>query len=501
MPTPAVRTLLLMGGATAFDWYVDSVNGNDAYDGQSPDRAKATFAAVSPIRAGQRIGLARGSSWREQLTISVNNVRVQAYGSGSAPLLDCSDVVPNASFAKTGGLTNVYEIEVDPATAATKTWVNAWEDGTFLTRADDVADCDATPGSYFPSADTGTDPITLYIHASDSSDVTANGKLYEYSARQYGLTCYGASGCVIDGLRTRRNLHENGSLEIGVRGTVLNCTAEEGSKHNVYLRTGCRVVNCIADGAYNNGQPITLFVHNEGTPSNEGVSYENCTAQLDAISVSSVGFSGHNNVSGSFGAVTYTNCTAINCATGFAGLDFSTATFTGCLAEDCTFGFRADVAATLTFTGCQYKNDSATNCRAIYTNVEGATLVIDGLRVCTDVSVSGGAIHCLHNATVTLTGSTFKMTTGATRGVFTVAANKTAMLTASGNIYDGMIRVVDYPGTATLNLTSNNNTFCQTTLRNRIAGTDHTTVAAYQAATSQDADSIVGSGSGDAACT
>jgi hypothetical protein len=131
------------------DWYVDSKNGKDTNIGGSPDQAFAIIAILQEVlKEGQSVGLARGSHWREQLTITQDGIKVIAYGSGDKPILDCSDDLDNASFIKTSGYQNVYELNISPDLGSSKTWMRAWEDAQSLLRASSVAECDTTPGSF-----------------------------------------------------------------------------------------------------------------------------------------------------------------------------------------------------------------------------------------------------------------------------------------------------------------------------------------------------------------
>src|ERR1035441_4092157 len=225
-----------------FDWYVDSVHGDDSYSGKSSARPLKTIAGVlgQPIRSGQQIGLAAGSSWREQLIIPTANVTVAAYGAGPKPLLDCSEAIAAGAWAKTPVQTSVYQSNVPLDWDIGKTFVSVWEDGARLVRATSVANCDATPGSYFPSAES-TSPITLYVHAADHSNPSSNGKLYEYSRRRHGLDPSAHPGCTFRGIWTRRNAHQDGSLLCADRN--YDCLATEGSYHNIYLGPGCYLEN------------------------------------------------------------------------------------------------------------------------------------------------------------------------------------------------------------------------------------------------------------------
>ncbi|HVX66117.1 MAG TPA: hypothetical protein VHA11_05935, partial [Bryobacteraceae bacterium] len=88
-------------------WYVDSVLGDDANSGTGPQSALRTIAALEArIAEGDRVGLARGSAWREQFTLPAGRVEVVAYGTGAKPLLDCSDPVGAEAWSQAPGYQN-----------------------------------------------------------------------------------------------------------------------------------------------------------------------------------------------------------------------------------------------------------------------------------------------------------------------------------------------------------------------------------------------------------
>lgn len=87
------------------DWstayYVDNLTGSDSNSGTSPSTAWRTIARVNQasFAPGDRILFKRGGVWREQLTISVagmpgNPILFDAYGTGSAPVISGSDLLP-----------------------------------------------------------------------------------------------------------------------------------------------------------------------------------------------------------------------------------------------------------------------------------------------------------------------------------------------------------------------------------------------------------------------
>jgi parallel beta-helix repeat protein len=82
-------------------YYVDNLAGNDSNSGTSPSTAWKTITRVNraSFAPGDQILFKRGGVWREQLTISSagmpgNPILVDAYGSGNAPLISGSDLLP-----------------------------------------------------------------------------------------------------------------------------------------------------------------------------------------------------------------------------------------------------------------------------------------------------------------------------------------------------------------------------------------------------------------------
>lgn len=285
------------GGRAQRPWHVDSVSGSDGNRGKAPGDALRTIAAVIPkIRAGDTVALARGSHWRESFLIPADRVSVVAYGGGNRPLLDCSDPIAAGAWSKTAGLTNVYQATVDLEGNDSPLFFSAWESDVRLVRASSTAECDATAGSYYPSADGGS-PIVLYIHASDASNPGSNGKAYEYSSRRFGLQ--GGNSISVSGIHTRRNLHCNGSLSVYANGLLTDCVASEGSKHNVYVGPGTVLTNVEADRGYFTGDAM-MVVHNGSGVANANVTYINCSAH-DFTGPSAAGFGGHTNDGSKFG--------------------------------------------------------------------------------------------------------------------------------------------------------------------------------------------------------
>ena len=386
-------------------WYVNSVSGNDANSGRSAGAALRTIAAVLPrIGPGDSVGLARGSCWREQFTVPADRVQVIAYGAGNPPLLDCSDPIASAAWSKTPAATSVYQTSVTHDVAIGKTFIACWENGAELQWKTSVADVDATPGSYTLADTTWSppSPVTLYVHASDGSIPALNGKLYEYSSRSNGLTASGRTGCLIEGIQTRRNLHNDGSLILGPSTTAINCLATDGQYHNVFVSPGCRLTNVVASGAYH-PSAMGLFIWNPAA-NGEDIYFENCQALLATYTTGmGGGFGGHG--TGALGTVTFKNCTTQNCDLGLAGGLATNLVITGChTVGPCSYPINGDPTTTTSLTVTNFTADSVST-RLISQFANGATVTLNGVTATSTNSACGVFLNGLSNVNLTISGS------------------------------------------------------------------------------------------------
>lgn len=282
------------------DYYVDSENGDDDNDGKSPQTAVASIAKVlSMLQEGQTVGLASGSHWREHFVVTYNNIKLVAYGAGEKPIIDASDVVPSASWSKTAGRSNVYQISVSPEWGMFN-WLNAWCNDAFLTRADDLASCDNTPGSYYPSGLSGT--ITLYIHPPGSTDPRTDGKTYEYTQRPHSISVRSPiyHGTELHGIHARRNLVEVGSVVLDKRCKIINCLISDGSKHNIYVGEGSYLADTICRNAYYGTQNFAFFVFYTAEGTGQDVTVINCRAENTTGVLQPNGTGFHAHTSGGF---------------------------------------------------------------------------------------------------------------------------------------------------------------------------------------------------------
>lgn len=350
-----IKAVILSGGKP-FDYYVDSVNGDDSYDGRSSATAFATLSALDgKITNGSKIGIAKGSHLRGKLEAVAggvngvkNNLTIDAYGSGARPIIDGSDIIAALAWSATGGTTNVYQAAVTLDAGYSDQFARVWEDDVRLVAVANTAACDAAAGSYYASANTGA--ITLYVHATDSSDPGASGKVYEYNQRGCCLRTEG-SGWKISNIETRRQLGGGGSIALGGElHTITDVICRDGTKHNLIYGDGCTLTNVQAIDAYYGATSGTLFVFNQTSPGGKGVTHTNCSASLPntkTITTLATGFYGHVNIGGTFGTVTYNGCTTVDCYYGFNGQD-ATLIYNDCTVTGSNYAVQVQALGSIT---------------------------------------------------------------------------------------------------------------------------------------------------------
>ena len=263
--------LSLRKGGTAsgdiFDIFVDSVGGDDLNSGtkRSEPLQTLTAALAAAPSSRARIGLKRGSFWRESLDLStITSPRVGAYGTGNPPRISGTDVF--SSWSKTAGRTNVYQTSVTYESGGR---ITVYEDDILLERVADEATCDSTPGSFVKLLANTAGTSTLKIHASDSGNPSSNGKIYEVSVRRNGI--YGVDNTIVSGIQTEKAISNNGSTDLVNRTNciVSKILAANGTKHNLGIGAGF-AEDCIvylADDVTSeepSSNPFVAFV-NDGT--------------------------------------------------------------------------------------------------------------------------------------------------------------------------------------------------------------------------------------------
>lgn len=211
------------GGGPPFDRYLDSATGSDSNDGLTPATAKLTFAGITQA-ANMRIGIAKGSTFREAISITSANVRLGTYGTGARPAFFGSTEV-TTEWTNTSG--DVWSTAL--ASSPTNLYLVADYSRTGITKLTKNTSTPTTPGAdqwghssstlYVNSA---TDPNTLHYervtaastHAISVSaaDVTIEG-IGAFMATSNGISV-GADRC------TLRDCDASANANDGINGVV-----------------------------------------------------------------------------------------------------------------------------------------------------------------------------------------------------------------------------------------------------------------------------------------
>lgn len=266
-------------GAGAFypdyDIYVDSLSGSDANDGLTRATALQTLGAAqtAAIAAGNgvSIGLRRGSSWREQLSLDpLTGVTVAAYGAGNAPKIDASEVATGWTQPDAATYPNVWSVSWTTTMVGANYGIQAFEDGAVLANVASLAAVNSTPGrTYIATTLTGND--TIYLHTSGSDNPNTNGMVYELNKRPSAITTstVGAETLTVEGIDTLKPGWFSGSVVTGDGASIKKTIAQDSVDHSLLIAGGS-VEDSISIGAsprYGAGASVLLvaFTSTPGT--------------------------------------------------------------------------------------------------------------------------------------------------------------------------------------------------------------------------------------------
>lgn len=217
-------------------WFVDSVNGSNAYDGRTEDTPLKTIAAVlaKPIADGDGVSLARGSHWRETLSVPVDNFRLDTFGrlSDPPPILDGSDIIASGWVRHDPGTyPDVWSQVLVPdgpvTTASERTML--FENGTMLPYQSSIANVQANGG--WTSSDRAGLSQTVYFKS--VADPNTSGAVYEFTIRNYAVNGHEST------LGVTRRATLSGPFELrNCRGHYNALSGGVGSQRRFYIANG-----------------------------------------------------------------------------------------------------------------------------------------------------------------------------------------------------------------------------------------------------------------------
>jgi len=411
------------------DYYVD------ASAAAGGDGSLATpFDALDDLPTlndGDVVALASGETYTGTVTLDSNG-GVYRYGSGAKPIIDCGVTFTSGSWSATAGQTNVYEQDVTIELHSSNSFVNVLEDGAHMTRVADVATCDSTAGSFTVSVDTGSGDttVTVYTHPTGSTDPTSNGSTYRYSRYLHGVTVKSINdtGVTADGVHSRLQSHQDGSIKLYDTSTIRHCKCEFGSKHNVFTGDASTVLDCDIVEAYIN-ESFTMLVIYAVSAGGGDLTVRDCYLSLTTYDSNAVGFFAHTG-SGTFGDVEASRIYADNIELAIDPSEHSGLTVSYCILTDVNRGVRVRDAGSV--SDCTITARSDADNQAVVFDSVGTTSVTN----CTISWVqTGGILLSTSSINLTVTGCTFDM--GATGASTARGINLTGggTLTHTDNIY------------------------------------------------------------------
>ncbi len=511
----------------AYTYYVDSVNGSDSNPGTSPSLAFKNITALPTINAGQSVGLASGSYWRQELAAIANNVKITSYGSGALPILDGSDVVANATFTKTGGYTNVYNTAtLTFGYSGANAWINVWETGgagdsatgKFLQNVASIALVDSTSCSYYISGMTTSGTPTsaaIYIHSCDGTSPIANGYTYEYANRRSAVYINGTNG-IITGIEGRKSAVTSGPFDIadGSSGhfTLNNVIARDCNDHCIVAGGGTTVENSLLIDGYWSTLNATLLVFYEPTASGQQNSSVNNIFQFDQAIANSAGMTGiisHTGDSSTMAQINSTNDWFI-AKNGTAGYGFSVQ-YTSLLnivgAHASQMSQFVSAFTNISVSNTQAVSDASSNTQYI-AQANNLTLTFSGDQTCT--SNDAHQVGFGTGMTINDSGSTWYLK-APYASTFDTFEGSSAALTINNDTFDNNIAFVMYPynlyGTSatftggTTSGTANSYNATDNTTRFVLNNTTYNSLSAWQTAVNPQDSSAVTTRSGAGACT
>lgn len=176
-------------GPVTYDYYVDSVSGNDANPGTQASPFKTIAQATTALAtAGTSLGLVKGSYWREMFTVPRTGFRIGVVGSGAPPVFDGADVITGTwTQPDAANQPNVWSIVVTRALGSATEYIGYWEGGVRPRYATNATTDLQANGGWRASNRTTANP-TIYIKA--AADPNSDGIVREYTRRAHGIVAH-----------------------------------------------------------------------------------------------------------------------------------------------------------------------------------------------------------------------------------------------------------------------------------------------------------------------
>jgi hypothetical protein len=475
-----------------------STSGNNSNDGLSEAAPKQTLAAAaSATSSGDTIYLKRGDTWQEGFGASgASGKHFRAYGptTSARPLIDGTSSV--TAWSLTGTATYTASVVLSETNATTE-WPLVLEDGVLLKRQTSLPNCEANPGSYYIASTTmASSPVSVVVHATGSGNPTSNGKAYRVTTRVFGI--YGAS--TIADIEARGFGHNDGSL-VGL-GNVARCKVYGGGKHLCKDYVAISYAQAIDAHFQTTSGATTHFVIQQDNGTGLTARYSRCYAKQSngqTINTGQVGFYSHDSVGlRGYDRTDFIDCASVGIMTGFNS-DSATVSALRCYTKNA--GYPWSGSRVLTVDSCRAQQFSAQD--VVLTLAMTSATITNTLIThdATTADTSNACLRTLGGATpVTLENCTFVFSAPASTsnccGLFDRNAVGTGGITMNRCINLGA-KNFKYNIVAPTTYVGDYNVFgaytpagVGTEIRALLGTTAYTTLATWQAATSQDSNSV-----------
>ncbi len=182
-----------------------------------PGETYETFAALGAavVLVGDDIVDGGNNTFREKWTIQTSGTEGHPITFQNATISG-AQIIANVGFTKVGGYTNVYAVSFNlDAFGGTNLEPMVWENDQRLTEQSYVGYVDANPGSFYYIQGT----TTMYIHASDSSSVISNTKVYEFPLTTENIQTNNQEYLVFDNTDCTKTSGDDGNSVGGISET------------------------------------------------------------------------------------------------------------------------------------------------------------------------------------------------------------------------------------------------------------------------------------------
>ena len=484
----------VVGSATTnIKTYYISNNGLDTNNGLTHLTPFKTIAkALTLISDYTTLKFECGSIFYEPLVYQHSNLTFESYGVGNKPVIDGSSVIatPTLVSGNVYTTTNTYNTST---TSSIRPMI--LENGVPMQPVGTQAECEALANSYVALVGDGVvnGTYSIMFHTSDSVSPLTNGKAYRTNTRDaLNPLNDSTSNCTARNLEVRYSVYLTNLPIIGGNGhKIESCNSRYGTKHNIYVSGNSIVKDCVAYGSELQGEygkTATLFVaYKSIADGTETYTFDNCAAIMDLkkqgqkLGLGQIAFLSHCGI-GKMKIGKLNNCYSRGCATSF-GLSTTNIEINNCYFEKMSDKCIANISDTTSIKNSFFEVAYLNNT----TNEQGdvayknTTFINHRYGDCNTATID--LSNCLFYGGNSIKYQSYMMGTSGTSGALSLKMYNTIIF-GYQNFTHGVV------GTA---YEGNYNVFYRTSsnqLRAYYNGVQYQTLATWQTATGQDANSV-----------